>query len=346
MLPHHTSFIKHFKAMRSQRLYPLLISLAIVVAAFMAAVSAQNVAIGAYVSHLSRSATDFSAAYLRRKLKSVAAAPPQMLFLGDSVLWGYGLQPSQTAVAILSAHGCACVNLAFKTGSPPNYYALVRLLQESRVRPRAIVLEINQRVFSPADDSYSSLHPAIAEVSAPLLTPGDRATLATPPPVDGIAPRLDRLLSSLWLPYAMRTDIRETWFGEADSAPVVHLTADLFLGTYDLSPLDEHNVGVRYLQKTADLLRFERIPVLAFMTPTNHALLHKIIDNAGYRANGAFLQRLLERRGIRVLNLDIAFPAEEFLDNAHLTAAGQRRLASILAKGLEQLAPNAAAASL
>jgi hypothetical protein len=132
----------------------------------------------------------------------------------------------------------------------------------------------------------------------------------------------------------MRADIRETLYGDVQPSPIPNLTGDMFEGTYNLVPLDESNVGVHFLERAADLLQRRHVELVAFLTPTNHALLHDYIDNRQYRANEAYLARLLERRGARVLDLDHAFPTGEFFDNAHLTAAGQRRLASLLAQAL------------
>ncbi len=128
----------------------------------------------------------------------------------------------------------------------------------------------------------------------------------------------------------MRSDIRETVFGDVPPPPAQPLAPDLFEGTYDLAPLTAKNVGVAFLAKTADALRLAGIPAVAFMTPTNHALLHDYIDNRQYDANETFLKRLLESRGVPVVDLDRAVPTGEFLDNAHLTAAGQRRLTVLL----------------
>jgi hypothetical protein len=87
---------------------------------------------------------------------------------------------------------------------------------------------------------------------------------------------------------------------------------------------------VTFLAKTADLLRTAHIPAMAFLTPTNHALLHDYIDNRQYRANETYLTRLLRNRGVQVVDLDRAVPTADFLDNAHLTLAGQRLLAALL----------------
>jgi hypothetical protein len=305
-------------------------SAAIALAVTVAVVAAQNAAIATFFPHLGRLATDFSPAFLQRELDAAAARPPAAVFLGDSVLWGYRLRADETAVAILAARGCACTNLAFKSGNPPNDYALARLFRARGVRPRAVVLEVNQRVLSEADPEYRTLHPAVAALASPYLTSADRGALDLPGAAGGAAAGLDRVLAPLWLLYAMRADVRETLFPPADDAPARPVTAAAFEGTYDLSPLTERNVGVRYLERTLDVLRADGVPVVAFLTPTNHALLHEFIDGPPYRANGAYLQRLLERRGARVLDLDRAVPAGEFIDNDHLTAAGQRRLAALL----------------
>lgn len=292
--------------------------------------AAQNVVIARFFPQLPRLPTDFSAAYLQRELRALRAEPDQTLFLGDSVLWGYGLQPQQTAVSLLASRGCACRNLSFKAGSPPNYYVLVRLIEAAGVRPAAVVLEINQKVFSQTDSSYETLHPTLAALSGSLLTPADRAGLAVSH-MNPAAQSADRALSSVWAAYAMRTDIREAFIGERDAVPPRRRpTAADFAGAYDLTPLSEKNIGVRFLEETVQRLRRDRIPVVAFMTPTNHALLGEFIDAPEYRANSAYLRRLLEREGVQVADLDRAIPARYFFDNDHMTPDGQHIFARIL----------------
>jgi hypothetical protein len=308
---------------------------AIALAVALAIVGAQDVAITTYFPHLGRLATDFSPAFLRRELDAIAVRPNGVAFFGDSVLWGYRLPPEQTAVAILAAHGCACTNLAFKSGNPPNDYALARLFHARGVRPRLVVVEVNQRVLSEADPEYRTLHPGVAALANPYLTSADRAALDVPRADDGVRGHLDGALARAWLLYAMRADIRETLYHEGDP-PAPRVSAAAYEGSYDLSPLTARNAGVRYLEQTVALLRADGISVVAFLTPTNHTLLHEYIDSGSYDANGAFLRRLLQRAGARVVDLDRAFPTREFMDNDHLTAAGQRRLAASLEPLLHQ----------
>lgn len=309
-------------------------AVAVAVAVIVAIVLLENMLVTRYVSQLPRLTTDFSPAYLQRELQFMAEGPPPTIFLGDSVVWGYQLQPRQTVVSILASRGCVCRNLAFKTGSPPNYYAIVRLLLVSGVHPKAVVMQINQKVFSKADSAYQTLHSTLAGLAGPLLTRSDRAALAPFSKSNPIEERFDRALSSLWVLYAMRADIRETLLGDPVPPQAQHPSPALFEGAYDLTPLSARNAGVYFLLRTAQALRAAGMPVVAFMTPTNHTLLHEYVDTPEYRANGAYLQRLLKRQGVVVLDLDAAFPANEFFDNDHLTAAGQRRLAGLLAPAL------------
>jgi hypothetical protein len=294
----------------------------------------ENAIVRAYFPHLSRMNSDFSAAYLDRELQAMAASPPQVVFLGDSVLWGLRLKPQQIAVSLLAAKGCGCRNLSFKASSPPNYFALTELLLHYNVHPKFVVLEIDQRVFNQANHAYQTLHPAVAQLAEPMLSSADRKILRVSSPPKTLRSELDRLASSLFLVYAMRADIRETLYPLPDKPAVQHPTAGMFEGEYDLTPLSDANAGVRYLEKTADALHAARIPALAFMTPTNHALLHDYINGPEYRANLIFLKRLLDRRGVRVIDLDRAFGGGDFYDYAHLRPAAQVRLAAILEREL------------
>ncbi|HET9393774.1 MAG TPA: hypothetical protein VFO29_09700 [Candidatus Rubrimentiphilum sp.] len=312
----------------------LIGTVATVFGVVIALVVMQNIVMWKYFPHLDRMTTDFSAAYLQRELESMAASPPQVVFLGDSVLWGFYLKANQNAISILASQGCRCRNLSFKASSPPNYYALANLLLRYGVRPKLVVLEIDQRVLNPVNNAYSRLHPAVADLASPLLSSADRKLLIPPAQDNSLEIRLGRVASALSVLYAMRADLREMLQPVPDTLPVRHPTADLFEGEYDLTPLTDGNVGVRYLEKTVDALRRARIPIVAFMTPTNHTLLHSYIDGPEYGENLRFLQRMLERHGARVLNLDRAFSGKDFYDYAHLRATAQIRLAQILGREL------------
>ncbi|MDP9016764.1 MAG: hypothetical protein M3N19_00395 [Candidatus Eremiobacteraeota bacterium] len=307
-------------------------------AVIIAVIGAQNVAIARFFPHLARMTTDFSPAYLDRELRNLAGGPRKTIFFGDSVVWGFDLPSDQAAVSMLASQGCACVNLAFKGGSPANDFALVRLLERYSVRPKLLVLQINQKVLSPTDDAYKNLNLTLSAVAGSYFSARDRALLQVPEnPMPAARRSMDRALASVWTMYAMRADLRETFFGDTDeSLPQRRAVASDFLGAYDLSALTSANVGIHFLEKTLAALQRDHIPVLAVMTPTNHALLHDSTDTPEYRANGIYLQKLLTRYGARVADFDRAIPTNEFFDNDHMTVAGQRRFASMLKGWLPQ----------
>src|SRR5580704_5643524 len=158
----------------------LLRALATTGLVFVVLLAALDVAVGAWFPRFERVSDNFSTAYLQREVARMAREPAAVVFAGDSVLWGYKLPPSASAPALLARAGVPVRNLAFEGGSPANTYALLQLLLAAGVHPRAVVFNINQKEFSPADSAYRTLHPSLAALAEPLLSPVDRALLVTP----------------------------------------------------------------------------------------------------------------------------------------------------------------------
>jgi hypothetical protein len=297
----------------------------------------------------SRLPEQFSAGYLDRYVDSLRGRDDLVVFLGDSALWGYKLSPEQTAAQALSRRlsGARVVNLSYEGGSPVNDEVMLRFLLAKGVRPRLVVFNVNSKEFNSSDSAYRRLRPALALAADPQIVPGLRAVLDMQDH-SAINDRASRFVERFWLLYRYRVDLRESIFGTDDFASWLknlagdvsgyneryrraHVpTPDAFEGTYDLSPIDASNVSFARLLVFADELRRERIPALAFLTPTNHKLLHDYIDSPEYRANLRTLQRALEARGVRTIDLDAQFPAGAFIDNDHLTAAGNAELADRL----------------
>jgi hypothetical protein len=319
-------------------------------AAAVAVLFTVDLGVRAWFPSLPRFDDNFSAAYLRRSLVP-ANIDGRIVFAGDSALWGYKLSPQDAAVTRLRAGGMPVVNLSYEGGSAPNTYALLKLMFAAGAKPRAVVFNVNSKEFNEADSAYRTLYPAVEQLAWPLLSAGDRALLHPTQP-DTIDARIDRFLGRYWTLYGMRVDVREQLFGAVDAATALQTfqhqlsgetqreadahrpTPDRFLGTYDLSPLDESNVGVVFLKRTLALLRAQHVAGYAILTPTNHALLHDYIDVPEYRHNLDFLTKIATRGGARVLDYDRAFATSDFIDNDHLTAAGNVKLAAMLRRDL------------
>jgi hypothetical protein len=291
---------------------------------------AQNMLLKSSLLHYQRLPTDFSPALLARELDTMSRDRDTIVFLGDSVLWGYQIPANENAVSILSARGCTCWNLAFKGGGPANFYVLSLLLAAHHVHPRLVVVEVNQRVFNAADPAYGTLHPAVDALGRAELPPGDLAIFPSGPAPAPVLRNLDAVASRMSRMYAMRSDLRAYLFGDTDEAKGPPPSADQFEGTYDLGAYQKSNLSVRFSIEALTVLRKSRIPVLAFMTPTNHRLVHDFIDNVSYRQNARFLRETFMDSGARVIDLDERFPADVFIDNDHLEVNGQRMLADSL----------------
>ncbi len=298
-----------------------------------------------------RMPAQFSAAYLDRISAELVAKHDLVLALGDSVLWGYGVDANDAAMSVLRReYGSAdLVNLSFQGGSPENSYVLLRSLLEREVRPRLVLFNVNLKEFNPADPSYRKLFPAVEDENRDQLDFADRRLLQINPQSHALSALLDQYVGRYWELYHFRSDIKQAIFGQDDMArwltarledvtgtnarrAAAHRpTADRFIGTYDLTPLGSTNVAFQYLEKTMRLLKTYHVRAIAFLTPTNHKLLHEFIDTPEYDDNVAAIRRLAARYGVLTLDLDRAVPAAEFIDNDHLTVQGNRRLAQLLA---------------
>ncbi|MBV9278256.1 MAG: hypothetical protein JOZ97_08480 [Candidatus Eremiobacteraeota bacterium] len=293
----------------------------------------------------------FSPAYLERISQELAAKRNLVLVLGDSVLWGYGVDANDAAMTVLRRdYGNAdLVNLAFQGGSPENTYVLLRSLLDRGLHPRLVVFNVNLKEFNPADPSYRKLFPAVEDANRAKFDLDDRRLLQVNPQSRALSALLDQYVGRYWQLYHFRSDIKEAIFGKDDMArwlaaraedltgtaarrAAAHRpTPDRFIGSYDLTPLGPSNVAFQYLEKTFTLLKDHHVRAMAFFTPTNHKLLHEFIDTPEYDDNVTAIERLAARYGVPTLNLDRAVPPAEFIDNDHLTVQGNRRLAQLLA---------------
>jgi hypothetical protein len=307
----------------------------------------------AWHPHPSRLPEQFSPAYLERYIAADRDAAP-VVVLGDSALWGYDLPPPAAAVQQLAGlrPRVQLLNLSYEGGSVVNSYFALRRVLASGVHPAAVIVNLNSKEFNASDSAYNRLLPALERTLTPILTAHDRALLKTLPPAT-LPDRLDAIVSRVWALYRYRIDVRVALFGFDDVAGLVNdrlhrltgeqarydrahqPTADAFLGTYDLDPIAPDNVEAIYLRALRDELVRDRIPAIAFLTPTNQALLAATVDDPGYADNLRAIARMAAGPGIHVIDLDRLNVGPHFIDNDHLDALGSRVLAARLARELD-----------
>lgn len=97
---------------------------------------------------------------------------------------------------------------------------------------------------------------------------------------------------------------------------------------YNNKPIDpETNPAYLFTREIAMDIKNNNINALVFMAGQNHKLLKNLIDNDDYRGNNAILNRIFEEQKIRFINFDRKIEHGFFVDNVHLTAAGNKLLA-------------------
>ncbi len=307
--------------------------------------------------HPIRLPEQFSPAYLDAYVARARGTRP-LVIVGDSVLWGYGLDSSDSVVARLAAlrPGTAILNLSYEGGSVVNSEFALRLVRACGIRPAAVIVNLNSKEFNPLDSAYDRLQPSLERAGAGLLTPRDRALLKLLP-APAFADRLDAAVASVWDVYRHRVDIRVALFGVDDAATflsdLVHRftgetaryerlhrpTPEAFVATYDLEPPAPGNVEAIYLRALRDELARDGTPAVAFLTPTNHALLHDTLDDPAYAENLRRIASAMRAPRIRVVDLDRLDVGPHFIDNDHLDARGSRILAEHLNRELDALRP-------
>jgi len=314
-----------------------------------------DVAVRAWRPHPERLPEQFSPAYLSRIVADHRDDRNLVVFLGDSMLWGYGLRASDAMPSVLSPSlaPLRVLNLSYEGGSSANTYFMLSYLLAHGVRPALVVFNVNSKETNPDDSAYNRLQPSLERVVAPLIISSDRSRLNLQPPPT-LSQQLDRAVEGVWMLYSLRTDLREACFGDADLASaalgwVQHLTGaqgrqkalhvptpDKFLGTYDLEPLAKDNVDFYYLRKTSELVRSQHLRAVAFLTPTNHRLLADYINTPDYDRKLDTLAAAVRAEGVPILNLDRTIPAGDFIDNDHLTIQGNIRLAESILPALRR----------
>ncbi len=308
-----------------------------------------DIALGFWHPEPGRLPEQFSAAYLKLYLSDVPRRKPVVAFLGDSVLWGYKIRQTDSAVAVLQQRigGVQMLNLSYEGGSTPNSAVMFDYALRSGVHPKAVVVAVNIKEFNAADSAYRTLHPSLENASFDVLTADDRQALELHHPTD-LNATLNRAIERIWRLYRLRADLREQFFGTDDMAGALvkatenltgtaaarelghRPTADKFLATYDLAPITQANVNMQYYLRLVRKLCKTKTPSVIFLTPTNHRLLHDYIDVPEYDANLSRLTSVPHCPGIAIVNLDRAVPARMFLDNDHLDPQGQQVLAARL----------------
>jgi len=201
-----------------------------------------------------------------------------IVFLGDSVLWGYRLPADQNAVSLLAGARLR-LSQSFIQERQPSQCVCARAADARRRRSASCGRHRGQPIrIQPSRHGVRNASSAIAALAATSPAPSDLGLLTLPPAPAPFVQRTNHALSSVSELYAMRADIRETLYGDVQPAPLPHLTVTCSKGRTILRRSGGRmSAFTSWRKRRSDAGR--RIELVAFMTPTNHALMHEYIDN-------------------------------------------------------------------
>lgn len=210
-------------------------------------------------------------------------------------------------------------------------------------RPRAVVVPVNLRSFSPLWD----LHPGLRHLKERLrLRWGDMWGLGLARPVEayglyerGPASEKEWLESPVFRGTQRMGTVDEMLNGRGALASVPALER-LFVLTY-MQAIDPSHRHLKALRKLVELCRRQGVPLLVYSTPIDLQSGQRWVGQEfreRVRQNALTVRGALESVGSSLLDLTPMLPAEVFawgpIPNEHLSEKGRARLAEQLAKAL------------
>jgi hypothetical protein len=101
---------------------------------------------------------------------------------------------------------------------------------------------------------------------------------------------------------------------------------------FRVEPLDETNLGYRYLEKSVRLIREENLPAAFYLSPVNFTLLDRYaaVDRESWEKNSEKLTELFRLRDLPCYDLQETVDDQCFHDSLHLVDRGNREVAAIL----------------
>lgn len=289
-------------------------------------------------------------------LGSVNNAPGERLadYLGPALGEAVGQRPVRVfSLAAGGAHASDVYGLVRRL--------LVRLeATPAQTRNLVVVLSSNVVFFSRRQSQPTMLAPCLLDGirdAYPL-----RRQLSLPVEPSPLERRLASWLASHFYLYQQRRKLAESWFGGPPRQALREslqrglrrgltpdeprelgnrswrlrgLSGESYAPNYDfIPPASKDALNYRATEELAAWLgRHPELPVLVMLNPQNHALVGAYTRRAEYQALTAAIESSFRGQGVRYVSYDRdpGISPEMFLDNDHLTAAGNRALARKIA---------------
>lgn len=223
-----------------------------------------------------------------------------------------------------------------------DYEGLLSVLREQQLMPSAALVQVDYRFFSELHkkENFTSrkwLGPFLPQdgfvsqsmASSGMFRPIDRWVYAN------ILYRSDLLLL-----FSALANISEPLEKPSTNPPDSQDLRVRIAPYYSSSSLFAEGESIRRFEHFLDRLHALRVPTMIVFTPINYDFVGNSLNGPTYRANLAFLKQWFEARygldpGMRLLVIDRELPVSQFIDHCHLTAEGNRQLATLIFERFE-----------
>ena len=284
---------------------------------------------------------------------------PKIVVLGDSFVWGTGVNENQTFPAELEKYLAQKIpdrkyrvyNLAIPASPAADVYAVLKKV--GPLKPDLIILNTNYFFFSISEPQVHSNYPWLA---ANFADEPDRdrlvAKLNTMTPEFRLGElvrkslplyryreeinikligtnkpqtRFDDILNSVVLKTRYFFGLEKNWKPEAGKADAENLAWG-----YSTVPVTPDRANYIFSVKIADYLDKNRLNAAVFITPHNADVVGRFLEQEGYRKNNKIIKDIFLNRKFSFFDYENRLDDSLQTDNVHLSAGGSGEFARLL----------------
>lgn len=310
---------------------------------------------------LKKRATYYTELEIRKLLQMIAAdGHPKVVIIGDSYLWGTGVEPDQLAserlkeLLAVEYPQLHVWNVALPASHATDVYAMLKAVLP--MKPTALIVNTNYYFFTiPEDRNHMTqkwMLPLLEDeeeydnlLSALGINPIElqiKSTLQRHIPIyrhkvelnlqllgttngqDYITGQIAKLYS--WLKLYTPIDL-----------PAGVMTEKVHREFYNPHIITSEQTNVIFAKKIADLLDESDLPTYFFSTPQNPIILGSLINNEIFDTNMKMIDHIYSSRSFVYENLHGKIDPMYQRDNIHLTSEGHMIMAEILFDRLKAL---------
>lgn len=310
---------------------------------------------------LAKRVTHYTETEIRKLLKIIAAdKQPKVIMIGDSYLWGTGVEPEQLASERLKERltteypNIHVWNIALPASHAADVYAMLKAILP--MKPTALIMNTNYYFFTiPEDRNHMT-----QKWMLPLLADEEEYNdLLRVLGINNLELHIKTFMQKLIPVYRHKIELNLKLLGTTNGQdyitgeiaklyawlnhhtpiylPAGVITERAYREFYNPHIITPEQTNVIYAKKIAELLDQSGVPTYMFSTPQNPIVLGSLIDNEIFDSNMAMIDHIYRDRNFVYENLHGMIDPIYQRDNIHLTPEGHTVMAEILYDRLKAL---------